>query len=182
MDNISTTTRTILMSVAGGTASVLGGGKFANGALSSAFIFMFNEMADEERQAYIKNIVKEILGDVSIPEKYKNALLSAKIIYTNKMVFKTKSGTNLTFGVTSVDFKTIKITAYNWIYWNKQLTLGKINQKVYTLSLHMQIKHTLLHEARHVFLQDNSHNNHNDFGNISNLDAFNIQVTNETGY
>ena len=46
MDNISKTTRTILISVAGGTASVLGGGKFANGALSSAFIFMFNDMAD----------------------------------------------------------------------------------------------------------------------------------------
>ena len=46
MDNISTTTRTILISVAGGTASVLGGGKFANGALSSAFIFMFNEMRE----------------------------------------------------------------------------------------------------------------------------------------
>jgi len=45
MDNISTTTRTILMSIAGGTASVLGGGKFSNGALSSAFIFMFNDLA-----------------------------------------------------------------------------------------------------------------------------------------
>jgi len=51
MDNISTTTRTILMSVAGGTASVLGGGKFANGALSSAFIFMFNDLAIQSTEA-----------------------------------------------------------------------------------------------------------------------------------
>ena len=34
--------RTVIMGVVGGTASALGGGKFANGAVSGAFVHMFN--------------------------------------------------------------------------------------------------------------------------------------------
>jgi len=44
LDNVDTITKTIMVAIAGGTASMLGGGKFANGAMSAAFIFMFNEM------------------------------------------------------------------------------------------------------------------------------------------
>ena len=39
-----------MVAVAGGTASVLGGGKFTNGAMSAAFVFMFNEMAGPTRE------------------------------------------------------------------------------------------------------------------------------------
>ena len=34
--------RTVIMAVVGGTASALGGGKFANGAMSGAFVHLFN--------------------------------------------------------------------------------------------------------------------------------------------
>ena len=35
--------RTVIMAVVGGTFSVLGGGKFSNGAMAAAFVHMFNE-------------------------------------------------------------------------------------------------------------------------------------------
>ncbi len=34
--------RTVIMAVVGGTASALGGGKFTNGAMSGAFVHLFN--------------------------------------------------------------------------------------------------------------------------------------------
>ena len=37
-------------SVVGGTASVLGGGKFANGAITGAFVMIFNHMSHSERK------------------------------------------------------------------------------------------------------------------------------------
>ncbi len=48
LENVDTITKTILVAIAGGTASVLGGGKFANGAMSAAFVFMFNHMSMKE--------------------------------------------------------------------------------------------------------------------------------------
>jgi len=42
----STTVKVTMAVIAGGTASVLGGGKFSNGAMSGAFIMMFNELAN----------------------------------------------------------------------------------------------------------------------------------------
>ena len=38
MQNVDTITKTIMVAIAGDTASVLGGGKFANGAMSAAFV------------------------------------------------------------------------------------------------------------------------------------------------
>ena len=35
----------------GGTAESLGGGKFANGAVTGAFVVMFNDMLHENRKA-----------------------------------------------------------------------------------------------------------------------------------
>ena len=41
--NIATTVlRTVVTAIGGGTASLLGGGKFANGAFSGAFVYLFN--------------------------------------------------------------------------------------------------------------------------------------------
>jgi hypothetical protein len=40
---------TIISAVVGGTASVLGGGKFANGAQTGAFSYLFNELASAKR-------------------------------------------------------------------------------------------------------------------------------------
>jgi hypothetical protein len=55
LDYAKTTAGTIMKvtmtAIAGGTASVLGGGKFANGAMSAAFVFMFNHMVIENTEA-----------------------------------------------------------------------------------------------------------------------------------
>jgi hypothetical protein len=37
----------MIMAVVGGTVSELTGGKFANGAVSAAFVMMYNDMAHE---------------------------------------------------------------------------------------------------------------------------------------
>jgi hypothetical protein len=36
-----------VMAIVGGTASAIGGGKFANGAMGSAFQYMFNDLMDQ---------------------------------------------------------------------------------------------------------------------------------------
>ena len=43
--------RTTVMAIVGGTASALGGGKFSNGAVSGAFVHMFNV------EAYARNFL-----------------------------------------------------------------------------------------------------------------------------
>ena len=52
------TLRTSIASVVGGTASKLGGGKFANGAVSGAFVHMFNT----EAQSTMTNVFKKFNG------------------------------------------------------------------------------------------------------------------------
>jgi hypothetical protein len=42
--------RTVIMAVVGGTASAIGGGKFANGAVSAAFVMMYNEWAHQVKK------------------------------------------------------------------------------------------------------------------------------------
>jgi len=44
---IGTIIKVTMTAIAGGTASALGGGKFANGAMSTAFIMLFNEFGDK---------------------------------------------------------------------------------------------------------------------------------------
>ena len=46
VQNAPTPVKVAMSAIAGGTASVLGGGKFSNGAMSGAFIMMFNELAN----------------------------------------------------------------------------------------------------------------------------------------
>ena len=46
------TGRTVIMAVVGGTASALGGGKFSNGAISGAFVHMFNAEYDTLGKAF----------------------------------------------------------------------------------------------------------------------------------
>ena len=38
----TTVLKTVITAIGGGTASLLGGGKFANGAFSGAFVYLFN--------------------------------------------------------------------------------------------------------------------------------------------
>ena len=53
------TMRTTVMAIVGGTASALGGGKFSNGAVSGAFVHMFNA------EAYARNFIRGFTKDVS---------------------------------------------------------------------------------------------------------------------
>jgi len=64
LDNVDTITKTIMVAVAGGIASMLGGGKFANGAMSAAFIFMFNEMAGYPKK--FLTVTKEYMKNQSV--------------------------------------------------------------------------------------------------------------------
>jgi hypothetical protein len=45
--NMSTGTQVAMSAVIGGTAEKLGGGKFANGAVTGAYVTMFNHMYKE---------------------------------------------------------------------------------------------------------------------------------------
>lgn len=61
------TMRTTIASIVGGTASELGGGKFSNGAVSGAFVHMFNAEGvlkkltfSEAREHYIENSGKQL--------------------------------------------------------------------------------------------------------------------------
>ena len=51
VQNASTPVKVAMAAIAGGTASVLGGGKFSNGAMSGAFIMMFNDLVLENTSA-----------------------------------------------------------------------------------------------------------------------------------
>ena len=58
------TGRTAIMAVVGGTASKLGGGKFSNGAVSGAFVHMFNAegMTLAKGVSYVANSVQLVAG------------------------------------------------------------------------------------------------------------------------
>lgn len=51
--------------VLGGTASELGGGKFANGAATAAFVMLFNEIEHQQsvqqHTAFVKNLVSRVI-------------------------------------------------------------------------------------------------------------------------
>ena len=59
--------RAFFSAMVGGTVSVIGGGKFANGAVTSAFQFMFNDWLHEEN-AFIKNAKSFLKGVKSLPK------------------------------------------------------------------------------------------------------------------
>jgi len=57
----STAGRVLASSIVGGTASVLGGGKFANGAITGAYVMLFNEMMHdiEEKRKNLAESAKQ---------------------------------------------------------------------------------------------------------------------------
>ena len=57
------TGRTVIMAIVGGTASRLGGGKFANGAVSAAFVHMYNAMSHPtypSKENFIEGFTKDV--------------------------------------------------------------------------------------------------------------------------
>ena len=65
VQNASTPVKVAMSAIAGGTASVLGGGKFSNGAMSGAFIMMFNDL---------KGTLAEKIKDMAVDASFKKAL------------------------------------------------------------------------------------------------------------
>lgn len=63
--------RVVQMTIIGGTASTLGGGKFANGAETAAFAYMFNELGSHvpeiSGRSLSDNLVDWLTGDSSNP-------------------------------------------------------------------------------------------------------------------
>jgi len=60
------TLRTTISGIVGGTASELGGGKFANGAISGAFVHMFNA----EMHKYIRSLSVRQIAQVAKFKRY----------------------------------------------------------------------------------------------------------------
>lgn len=73
----------VYSSVVGGTASVLGGGKFANGAVTGAFVYLFNEAAHQfAKRPSFDNMSNNYPGDETSEEVYK--LIGGKV-YQNHL-------------------------------------------------------------------------------------------------
>ncbi len=64
----SNVSRIFAASVVGGTASQLGGGKFANGALSAAFVSMFSNFRNETSSSGVESVIEELQDGVEIGE------------------------------------------------------------------------------------------------------------------
>lgn len=52
--------------IAGGTASVVGGGKFVNGATTAAFGYLFNQLANQDRPTRDRSVFADQGGWVSV--------------------------------------------------------------------------------------------------------------------
>ena len=62
--NASRAVKTALNAVVGGTASELGGGKFTNGAMTGAFVMMFNDLMHQEQEKAATGGGAEITADM----------------------------------------------------------------------------------------------------------------------
>ena len=67
--NLEMANGTAMMAVVGGTVSVISGGKFANGAVSGAFVHLFNNYGRED---YI--VKKQLTGDTTWRERQESAM------------------------------------------------------------------------------------------------------------
>ncbi|MBL3601657.1 MAG: hypothetical protein JMN25_17635 [gamma proteobacterium endosymbiont of Lamellibrachia anaximandri] len=66
--------RMLVASVVGGTASDLGGGKFANGAVSGAFVHMFNAEVHRPKNSFYDGFNKKFLADFEANYPVEHAL------------------------------------------------------------------------------------------------------------
>jgi hypothetical protein len=63
------TVRTAIASIVGGTASKIGGGKFSNGAVSGAFVHMFNAEVKKIVNEFRRSPVWKYMGKVDVNSK-----------------------------------------------------------------------------------------------------------------
>ena len=73
-----TVVKVTMAAIAGGTASVLGGGKFANGAMAGAFIMMFNDLKgtlfNKARDGAVGSLAKKELDKANVNSSMGNVL------------------------------------------------------------------------------------------------------------
>jgi hypothetical protein len=90
------------MAIIGGTTSELGGGKFSNGAMGSAFQYMFNDMANASLNKAFKSLTDGLygLGDymarISGFRDWNEGLAIDSNYYQNQALFETHAA--ITFG------------------------------------------------------------------------------------
>ena len=142
-----------MSAIVGGTAAELGGGKFANGAVSAAFVMMYNEAAhanEIERQAYLQRRALLIARDPNVPDEYRFKLLdtvvSDKLLYVENAWRRTANGLENVFGTADISSGIIRITSRSWNYWQDDV-----------FSLGRQVDKTLLHEIKHLILGTPNH-------------------------
>jgi hypothetical protein len=63
------------MAIVGGTASAIGGGKFANGAMGSAFQYLFNDWLSDMRQKVNENVMR---NEEARKQTMKNLIIASK--------------------------------------------------------------------------------------------------------
>ena len=95
----TTEAKVAISAIVGGTASELGGGKFANGAVTGAFVMMYNELGHESRQEIVNrraidwssvNTVDVNISASRVIMFRNNILLNNKVsdfYYINKFIF-----------------------------------------------------------------------------------------------
>jgi len=89
------TLRTAIAAIAGGTASEIGGGKFANGAVSGAFVHMFNaEVGASIAKARQKILTMNVNKIISSFEKMRELPYAQRLMLLYKF---TKNGSLLDF-------------------------------------------------------------------------------------
>ena len=151
--------RTVIMAVVGGTASVLGGGKFANGAMSGAFVHLFNAEMEHDRQELLLKRARAILADPkNLPAKYistlKRMIDDGRLLY-EKNYMRTvtlpdgTSGLRSVYGTADIKTGTIRITSLIWHNWNaKGLPYD---------DLIGQIDYDIIHELQHIMIHSALH-------------------------
>ena len=98
--------RTVIMAVVGGTAAVIGGGKFANGALAGAFMHMFNAEFKDYPKKFLKvtnsDSIKYYMQRYGIGRADAEALRSWKIALDKQQMNKAMDvlGLGLSVGAT----------------------------------------------------------------------------------
>jgi RHS repeat-associated protein len=153
--------RAAIMAVVGGTVSEVTGGKFANGAVTGAFVHLFNDaMLDAEREAFVLKRVRNILNDPHVTDEYKSkiqVLLTTNKIYYTDDGFAEASGSgategtmikNVFFGTSSLSSGRIRITGEIWRHPNIGRSIERIGKEV---------DFTFLHEVKHLITKSIYH-------------------------
>ena len=135
------------------------GGKFANGAMSGAFVHLFNAEMEHDRQELLLKRARVILADPkNLTAKYistlKRMIDDGRLLY-EKNYMRTvtlpdgTSGLRSVYGTADIKTGTIRITSLIWHNWNaKGLPYD---------DLIGQIDYDIIHELQHIMIHSALH-------------------------